>query len=72
MSCQYLAAGEKACCTERVVEPETQGVWTSCDECEHDWWCVVGERDELDEPLTWICSGGCSSGFPDDHFDEEW
>jgi hypothetical protein len=51
----------------RVTSQDTHGVWTTCDECREDWWCVVGERDELDEPLSWICSDGC-----DDEDAEEW
>ena len=71
MSCQYLDSGEKVCCTDREVTERTQGVWTSCDECGHDWWCVVGERDELDEPVTWICSDGCGWDYDDDE-DQPW
>ena len=70
MSCQYLASGDKVCCTERVWTERTQGVWTSCDECGHDWWCVVGERDWMDEPVTFVCSGGCEDGFPEGYFDD--
>ncbi|HET7386984.1 MAG TPA: hypothetical protein VFJ19_10015 [Nocardioidaceae bacterium] len=47
----------------------THGAWTSCDNCGHDWWCVVGERDYLDEPVTFVCSDGC--GWDDD-WDDDW
>lgn len=71
MSCQYLDSGEKVCCTDREVTERTQGVWTTCDDCGHDWWCVVGERDELDEPVTFVCSDGCGWDY-DDQEDEPW
>jgi len=59
MSCQYTSDGLSVCCAERETTETTHGVWTSCDECGHDWWCVVSERDYLDEPTSWICSDGC-------------
>lgn len=65
MSCDDL----RSCCYDRETTERTQGVWTTCDECGHDWWCVVGERDWMDEPETWVCSGGCDDGRQDD---EEW
>ena len=71
MSCQYLDTGDKVCCTERDTTDRTCGVWTTCDECGHDWWCVVGERDWMDEPVTFVCSGGCRDGFPPDYFDDD-
>lgn len=43
----------------RITTEHTQGVWTTCDACGDDWWCVVWERDYLDEPISWICSDGC-------------
>lgn len=51
----------------RTTTAQTQGVWTTCDECHEDWWCVVHERDEMDEPLSWICSDNCI-----DEDAEEW
>ena len=71
MSCTYLSDGTLACCYDREATPRTQGVWTSCDECGHDWWCVVGERDYLDEPVTWVCSDGCGWDY-DDEDGEPW
>jgi hypothetical protein len=71
MSCHYLDSGEKACCTDRETTEHTDGVWTTCDDCEHDWWCVVTQRDDLDEPLSWSCSGGCDDGFENDPTDQE-
>lgn len=55
---------------DRVATERTQGVWTACDECGEDWWCVVTERDHLDEPTEWGCSGGCQDGWPDDEYDD--
>lgn len=71
MSCNYLN-GTRVCCYDRVATEHTQGVWTSCNECGHDWWCVATERDYLDEPTAWGCSGGCDNGWPsDDLLDDE-
>jgi hypothetical protein len=66
MSCHYTSDGLSVCCADREMTAATCGVWTSCDACGHDWWCVVSERDYLDEPIAWTCSDGC----PDDECDE--
>lgn len=54
---------------QRATTENTQGVWTTCDDCGEDWWCVVTERDYLDEPTAWGCSGGCNDGWPEDDYD---
>lgn len=62
------------CGSSRKVTERTQGVWTTCDDCEQQWWCVVTEWDYLDEPTRWGCSGGCEDGW-DCHCgdeDDEW
>lgn len=72
MSCHYLESGTRVCCTDRKTTPRTQGVWTTCDHCGHEWWCIPTEYDDLDEPTEFGCSGGCDDGFPaDDHPDDE-
>lgn len=71
MACQYTDSGEKVCCYDREMTERTQGVWTSCDECGHDWWCVVGERDWMDEPVNFVCSDGCGWDY-DEEGDEPW
>lgn len=53
----------------RVWTERSHGVWTTCDRCGHDWWCIVTERDYLDEPTEWGCSGGCDDGWPEDDWD---
>lgn len=68
MSCQYLASGEKVCCHDREVTEHTHGVWTSCDNCGHDWWCIGVDRDYMDEPTRYVCSDGCE----DDDWDDDW
>lgn len=56
----------------RVLTERTQGVWTTCDDCGEDWWCVVTERDYMDEATAFGCSGGCADGWhPDDLLDDE-
>lgn len=50
----------------RVWTERSHGVWATCDQCGHDWWCVVTDRDYLDEPTEWGCSGGCDDGWPED------
>ena len=57
---------------DRETTERTQGVWTTCDFCENEWWCVVAERDYLDEPVSWRCSGGCDDGWPEeDDYDDQ-
>lgn len=45
---------------------EPFGVWTTCDECGHDWWCIPVEWDYLDEATSYACSTGC------DHDPDDW
>lgn len=71
MACNYLSDGTKACCYDREMTDRTQGVWTTCDECGHDWWCVVGERDWMDEPVTFVCSDGCGGADEDDDWEAD-
>jgi len=63
---------DPTCCDpDRHTTERTQGVWTTCDDCGADWWCVVGSRDWMDEPETFVCSGGCEDGYPEDYFDDD-
>ena len=63
---------DRDCCpTDRHATPRTQGVWTTCDDCGANWWCVVGERDWMDEAVTHVCSGGCDDGY-DDTWEDTW
>lgn len=70
MSCQYLASGEKVCCHDREVTEHTHGVWTSCDNCGHDWWCIGVDPDYMDEPTRYVCSDGCEDDDWDDDTEE--
>lgn len=65
MSCNYLPSGARACCTDREATAHTRGVWTSCDDCGHDWWCVGVDEDDMDEPTRYVCSDGCDWDDPD-------
>lgn len=60
------------CGTLREFTERTSGVWTTCDYCGAMWWCHVAERDYLDEPTEWACSGGCDDGWDCACVDEEY
>lgn len=61
-----------ACASPRETTDRTRGVWTTCDYCGADWWCVVAERDYLDEPTAFACSGGCGDGWLCDCAEDDW
>lgn len=55
------------CCNpDRRATQHTQGVWTTCDDCGQNWWCVASEYDYFDQPTAFACSGGCDDGWDDD------
>ena len=58
------------CGTARHTTERTHGVWTNCDDCGQDWWCVSTEEDDFDVPISWGCSGGCEDGWDCDCGDE--
>lgn len=43
----------------RNLTEHTHGVWTTCDLCGEDWWCIGIDRDYMDEPTRYVCSDGC-------------
>jgi hypothetical protein len=45
------------------------GVWGQCDVCGEDSWVVPWERDYLDEPISWVCGGGCDEETSSDRAD---
>lgn len=51
------------CGEPRITTERTHGVWTTCDYCGSDWWCIGVERDWMDEPTAFACSGGCNDGW---------
>lgn len=71
MACQYLNNGDKVCCTDREITDRTHGVWTTCDDCGHDWWCIGVDRDWMDEVTRYVCSDGCEQGDGDEWWDDD-
>jgi hypothetical protein len=55
----------------RQTTERTHGVWTTCDHCHEDWWCIATDWDFLDDPTEFGCSGGCDDGWdPGDLLDD--
>lgn len=61
----------ECCDPDRRTTERTQGVWTTCDECGANWWCVASEWDWMDEPTAFVCSGGCEDGYDDEENADE-